>query len=201
MSYLKNYVLIFSLLLLSSCRIIGYHDGYNQLSRQNQNKVEKTSAPIGELACDNKIYVVSEEQISNYLEQCDSAIVFRWIPYCPYTITPQEFEQFCDENNYKPVIVQTCYCRQSFTLFNAVHTPLLFPDIEKYGTKTVYKYIEKFQVALTGDLKPEYAFWVFNKGKFNRYMRDEEIKKCCSIKKGKPFFKIKSSLKFNKNRI
>lgn len=157
--------------LLSSCIVVGYNSGLNQLTTAQKEKVIRTDKPIQVLPCDSNVYIVSETQIQDYIQRQDSCIVFHWYAACPYTFRPKGFEQYCDSLNYVPIIVMSCFSWHSFNWFDATHTPLLFPDIEPYKTDRVYKYMEMLCQNLTGVAEEPATFWLFKHGKFERFLR------------------------------
>ena len=177
-TFLSALVALASLIAFNSCiKIVvdGYSYGISNLTQEQRRHVIHTRQPIDELACDSNIYVIDNKQFKKYIEQQDSCIVYEWMAYCHLNeCTPLLFERYCDSLHYTPVLVLDCFCWADFEKFDATHTPRLFPDIQPYGTKRVYKYMDAFCQEITGSDKHLSDFWVFKRGQFQGFM-DYEI--------------------------
>lgn len=183
---MKYYIAFASLILLNSCVVTGLSSGLNSLTEEQNMRVKRVDVSITELPCNKNIYVVGEAQLMDYIKQQDSCIVYDWIAYCPSnTFTPRTFEHYCDSLHYTPIIVMSSFCRESFVKYDAVHTPLLFPDITPYNTDKVYKYMDALRKNLTGVVSDPYRYWVFKNGKFELFMdsyNDEDGPTLTSVK-------------------
>ena len=177
-------VVFFSLatsLLLASCsliNVVGYTSGIKKLNENQKARVVNAIKPIEELPRDKCIYIVGEDQLRDYIQKQENCIVYEWISQCPYNSLPLTVERYCDSLGIVPIFLLSSFSSESFTNYNAKHSPLLFIDTTPYKTDVAYKYMEKLRSHLTG--VPEsfpFLYWKFKQGNFVGFLESEEDEK------------------------
>lgn len=173
--FLWNIFIAGSILLLSSCIVVGYTSGQKTLpSKMKEHVVRDSSVKISELKNDGKVYVVDEDQIREYISSEDSVLIYLWVARCKAEscVTPALFESYCDRHGYKPVCI-LCYFDYpiSFTRFDARHTPCLFLNVDNYSKDRVSRYVFEFQEHMTGIDDFVSNFILFENGKFSHFIQ------------------------------
>lgn len=156
--------------LLSSCGLILINDiGYRSLTSEQRSRVVKCDVPIDSLKNDGLIYLVSSEQMQDYLNRQSKVLVYEYRSYCSseQCVSVPYAEQLCKDMGVKLCIINVSYYH--LQLLDGIQTPILAPDFNHYKTMNDGKLPERFFEELTHKTRKERGyniFYVFKKGRY-----------------------------------
>ena len=144
-------------------------NGYDTLSPLQKKLVVETMHPIDSLRSDGKVYLVSAEQMEEYIAQHQKVVVYEFGAYChsENCISPPLAEKISHTKGYDFCLLLDSYSH--FLEFPVINSPMLAPNPRSFGLKQTQLCIEKMIDKLTDHNlgKKDYGrFYVFENGHY-----------------------------------
>ena len=144
-------------------------NGYNTLTPSQKELVVETMHPIDSLRPDGKVYLVSAEQMKEYIAQHQKVVVYEFGAYChsDNCISPPLAEDICHRKGYDFCLLLDSFSH--FLEFSVISSPVLAPNPKAFGLKQTQLCIEKMMDELTDHHlgKEDYVrFYVFENGHY-----------------------------------
>lgn len=138
-------LLLFSSLLLNSCRFYGLTNDYSTLTNEEKQLIGHCTS-FHNLK-PKKIYVINGEQLRDELSNNDSSMVYIFTNGCPseLCLPMSVYENYAKENNFKLYLIMTGYARLQETLQQKFESPLFAIDYDYYETKYRSRAVRKFE--------------------------------------------------------
>lgn len=161
--------LILSLCIFSSCKVVGYSDGFNHLSSKEKNNIQVPYSSIDSLKNNGKIYKINVGQLKQALNNKKDAIVYEFITFCTqeYCQNPSVLEKNLKKANCDLYVIATLY--DNVFNFNVLNKPIFTIDNSLYNTRVRSKYEKVFFNELTGTTQKQRgwgSYHYFHKGKY-----------------------------------
>ena len=147
---MNKLLLLFTILLLSSCYIGGLTSDYKVLSQNARKRVMNYDGDIGLLKEDRNVYNIQVKQVKEFIAQHNEVVIYDFTPYCtsPNCMQPNDFVDDCKAKGKTPVIISNSY--DEIFRFRKLGIPMLMIDTSAFPTKWRTKYIRLFYDELTG---------------------------------------------------
>ncbi len=161
---------MFTALSLNSCRIIIDNTGFLYLQEEEKKKVVPCRDAIENLPNDGRIYLVTKEQLQQYLDSRDKVLIYEYRFFCrsEHCVNPAIVEKACKERNIDFCLMAVSYGSILFNL-PEMRMPILSINPEPYG-KSIYKECsEKFFNELTNTTfktRGYGCYFLFEKGEY-----------------------------------
>ena len=172
---MKSLILIFSLVIFSSCSFNGTFAGlfsyYNKTNKAAPNLIQKGNeiTDFCDVNANSKatVLMINDIQIKQCLNSKEESLIFIWALNCngSHCYSLNAIQEQCDLKNIELFIVAEYYDSYKMSkVYKLVH-PILGIDTKYYKTNLTNKYMAKFYLGLTS--KEVIA------GKFLRFHRGE----------------------------
>ncbi len=155
--------------ILTSCiKVNG--SGYSDLSESEKQHVKSCKLPLDSVKNDGNLYMVTVNQVNNYIRSHKEVIVYEYLPFCSGENgrPPMEVKQVCDKRNIYLVVISSVY-DDIFPIPLSNTFPLFVIDNNAYHTDNYQTFGELFYKNLTGsdseDRKVN-SFHYFRNGKY-----------------------------------
>lgn len=146
----KHTLLLFSILALSSCTIVGLTNDFSKLTDEEKNLIV-TNTDFLDLK-NKKIHVVNGQDLKNEFKKNEKSMVYIFTNGCPsdYCLPMNSYENYAVENNYKLYLVMSGYGNLQSALQQNFNSPLFAIDYSYYDTKFRSVAVRKLENDLRG---------------------------------------------------
>ena len=176
-------IYVLAVFSLFSCITIN-SSGFSALLPEYKEKVVPCQDAIEKLPNDGHIYLVTQEQLQQFLDKTDKVLVYEYLSYCTSThcVNPIILEQACKKRGVLFCVIAECY--DGVFSLPQMDLPIMAINPEPFRKKITKSCSREFFNKLTNstwDTRGYGRYYLFEKGKYKGCFNDyTEALLCCS---------------------
>ena len=122
---MRKILIIIGISTLTSCVITYPGRRYKHLTEDQKKRVVVCSAPIDSLTNDGKVYLVTIEQMQEFLKSKNRVLIYEYASFCQsdYCVNPAVIENECTKAGVRYCIVSVSY--EDIFNISVQNTPIL----------------------------------------------------------------------------